>query len=261
MQSSTPPSNQYAPVVLKALPPEEWPDVEHLITEDGAPVDSIFSEKQMRLLTGTLHSSWKPDGPFVALANVGLFYGVGIPPIVPDVLLSVNVRLPENLYPKLNRSYFVWAYGKPPEVAIEIVSGREGGEDTSKLTIYADSRVAYYFIYDPDLFLSKSPLRGYRLQGSAYEPIPADVLTIGAIGLGLTIWPGRFEDTDSRWLRWTDKDGMLIPTGAERAEAESQRAEVESQRAEVAIQLAKSGSDENQRLLELLRRHGIDPNS
>ncbi len=254
MQSSTPPTNQYEPVILKALPPEEWPDVEHLITEDGAPVDSIFSEKQMRLLTGTLHSSWKPDWPFVAMANVGLFYGVGIPPIVPDVLLSVNVRLPENLFPKLNRSYFVWDYGKPPEVAIEIVSGREGGEDTSKLKIYADVRVSNYFIYDPDLFLSKSPLRGYRLQGSAYEPIAEDALRIDAIGLGLTIWSGRFEDTDSNWLRWTDKNGRLIPTGTEQAKAEAQRAEA-------AMQLAKSEGDENLRLLELLRRHGIDPNS
>ena len=49
------------------------PDVSHLVTEDDEPVDSIYSEKQMRLLTSTLLESWRPGKPFVALANVGLF--------------------------------------------------------------------------------------------------------------------------------------------------------------------------------------------
>ncbi len=111
---------------------------------------------QMRLLTESLHSTWKPDWPFVAFANVGLFYGVHIPPLVPDVLLSLNVRLPEDLTPKLNRSYFVWGYGKPPEVAIEIVSNKERGEDSEKLQRYADARVSNYFIYDPDR-LTRNP--------------------------------------------------------------------------------------------------------
>lgn len=114
---------------IKPLPPEDWPCIDHIKTEDDEPVDGIFIEKQSRLLTGTLFDSWKPECSFVAVANVGLIYGIDIPPIVPNVLLSVNVRMPENLFPKLHRSYFVWKYGKPPEVAIEIVSNKEGGED------------------------------------------------------------------------------------------------------------------------------------
>lgn len=89
-------------------------------------MDNVFNEKPMRLLTESLHASWQTESPFVAFVNVGLFYSVNLPPIVPDVLLSIGVRLPENLFPKRNRSYFVWAYEKPPEVAIEIVSNREG---------------------------------------------------------------------------------------------------------------------------------------
>jgi hypothetical protein len=72
-------------------------------------VDSVFSEKQMRLLKEPLYASWKPSKPFVAFANVGLLYGVNILPIVPDVLPSINVRLPESAFPKLNRSYFFGA--------------------------------------------------------------------------------------------------------------------------------------------------------
>ncbi len=116
MQPPTTPPSTYGNAVLKPLPPVDWPSLDDVVTEDGAPVDGVFSEKQMRLSTDSLHSSWNCADPFVAFANVGLCYRVGVPPIVPDVLLSVKVRLPENLFPKLHRSYFVWAYGKP-EVA------------------------------------------------------------------------------------------------------------------------------------------------
>ena len=34
------------------------PNIDHLITEDDEPVDNIFSEKQQRLLTDPLFSSW-----------------------------------------------------------------------------------------------------------------------------------------------------------------------------------------------------------
>jgi Uma2 family endonuclease len=253
---------------LKPLPIEEWPNIGHIQTEDGAPVDSVYSEKQMRLLTESLYASWKPPKPFVAFANVGLFYGVDISPIVPDVLLSINVRLPENVFPKLNRSYFVWKYGKPPEVVIEIVSNKEGGEDTRKLELYADVRVSNYVIYDPESHLSDQTLRVFRLNGNhLVEDSNAPILFPG-VGLGLTIWKGQYEATDSDWLRWTDLDGYLIPTGAERADQESRRADQESRRAaqesrraEHAEFRANDLARENQRLYEALRLKGIDPES
>jgi hypothetical protein len=60
------------------------------------------------------------------------------------------------------------------------------------------------------------------------------------------------EEQTRLWLRWCDAQGQVIPTGAERAEAESQRAEAESQRAE-QDRLAK------ERLEAYLRSQGIDP--
>ena len=56
--------------------PEIVPDLDKLIVEDGAPVDNMFVEKQYRLLTEPLYSSWAGPGegmPFLALANVGWF--------------------------------------------------------------------------------------------------------------------------------------------------------------------------------------------
>ena len=84
-----PPSTQPQPT-RDQFPAEFRPDVEDLVTEDDAPVDNIFSEKQQRLLTEALYSSWT-GRRFVALANVGLFYQTHRAPLVPDVLLPDTV--------------------------------------------------------------------------------------------------------------------------------------------------------------------------
>ena len=84
------------------------PDLRDVITEDDTPVDNLISEKQQRLLTTTLYSSFVTDFPFLVTANVGLFYRDKIPPLVPDVLLSLRVKIPEDWSEKKNRSYFVF---------------------------------------------------------------------------------------------------------------------------------------------------------
>lgn len=233
------------------LAPEDWPSVDHIETENDEPVDNVFSEKQMRLLTEPLYSSWKPGRPFVAMANVGLFYGVDLPPLVPDALLSVDVRLPEDLFPKMNRSYMIWKYGRPPDVVIEIVSNKRGGEDSHKLSGYADARIANYFIFDPEHHLSKQTIRSFRLrQTELILDRSGDRLRVPSLGLELTLWSGRYEETDSQWLRWATTEGGLIPTGIEQAGVEAKRAEAEAKRAEAAEQ-------ENAKLKALLREHGI----
>ena len=78
------------------LPPECIPDVESLVIEDGVPVETIFAEKQYRLLTEPLYTSWPGPGegrPFVVLANVGLFFAMDQPPLAPDVMLSLDVQV------------------------------------------------------------------------------------------------------------------------------------------------------------------------
>ena len=134
----------YDPVTV--VPPELQPVVDNLVTEDDTPLDSVFQEKQQSLLTRTLHSSWPGPGEgrtFVAMANVGFYYSTHSPAIVPDVLVSLNVALPADVWPKRARSYCSWEYGKAPEVVVEIVSNRDGGEDSQKMSIYAVAGVRY----------------------------------------------------------------------------------------------------------------------
>ncbi len=192
-----------------------------LVTEDGAPVDSVFQEKQQRLLTGPLLDSWRPTRPFVAMANVGLFFQVDEPPVVPDMLLSVDVTLPADLAPKKNRSYFVWRYGKPPDAVIEVVSNREGREVGDKRALYERIRVAHYVVFDPFAFLGDLRVRCYELAGDRY----VDRLDprFESLDLSLVEWEGRFEGHHDRWLRWADLDGTPISTAAERADRLAER--------------------------------------
>jgi hypothetical protein len=63
----------------------------------------------------------------------------------------------------------------------------------------------------------------YSLRDGAYGRVRNGWLR--PVGLGLKLWRGAFEGQEEEWLRWCDRNGNLIPTGAERAEHERQRAE------------------------------------
>ncbi len=255
------PSSSLKPSTPAAeFPPPPPPDISDLVIEDDQPVDSIYSEKLQRLLTSALYASFQPRAkdsgepiPFLATANVGLFYALKQPPLVPDVMLSLEVAPPASFERKEDRTYFIWEMGKPPDVVIEIVSNREGEELGRKLRDYARAGVGYYGVYDPLRQLRElqgSPLVLFQRRGG--ELVPFDSTWLEEIGLGLTLWQGSFEGVNTEWLRWCDREGQVLPTGDEKAALEQQRAERERQRAERERQRAE-------RLLELLRSHGIAP--
>jgi hypothetical protein len=159
-----------------------------------------------------------------------LFYAVRRPPLVPDMLLSLDVEIPEDWLAKEHRSYFLWEFGKAPEAVVEIVSNTEGGETTDKMLKYAQIGILYYVIHDPFEFVQSEPLKVYVLRDKSYVPYSAEWLPV--LGLGLTLWQGPFENWDTVWLRWCDRQGRVIPTGAERADQERQRADQERLRVE-----------------------------
>ena len=233
--------------------PDVAPDIDALVTEDDTPVDNLPSEKQQRLLTEPLYSSWHGPGdnrPFLAAANVGIFSQTRTPAIVPDMFLSLDVTVAQEWWRKEHRSYFIWEFGKPPDLVLEIVSNTEGREDTEKRRKYAWMRVPFYVIYDPQQQVMAEVLTVYRLQGLQYER--QNMAQFPGLKLGLTLWEGEFEGKGDTWLRWTDEQEVLIPTGKERADQERQRADQERQRAEQERQRAE-------RFAALLRQAGIDP--
>ncbi|MBL8679964.1 MAG: Uma2 family endonuclease [Myxococcales bacterium] len=241
----------------EALPPA--PDVSGLVTEDDAPVDNFCSEKQQRLLTESLYSSWSAPGatPFLAAANVGVYASIHKPPVVPDVLISVDVQPAREWWDKHNRCYFLWEFGKPPDLALEIVSDRDGLELSAKLRQYARMGVRYYVVYDPVRQLSDEALQCFALREGDYEQL--DRAWFERLNLGLVLWQGEYEQRDDLWLRWVDASGATIPTGAERAASERARAESERARAEGERARAESETARAEKLAARLRALGIDP--
>jgi hypothetical protein len=233
------------------LDPSEYPNVDHLITEDDAPVDSVFAAKQQRLLVESLYAAPVLAGrSFIADANVGVFASIHKPAIVPDVFLSLDIQLPPNFREKRYHSYYLWEYGKPPDIVIELISDRRGDELGGKMRDYAQIATRYYIIFDPDRHLKRQVLQVYGLTLGVYEELERHWLP--DIGLGLALWEGVYEGGHDTWLRWCDQEGNVIPTSAEYAEQERQRAEQERQRAEQERQRAE-------RLLEQLRALGVEP--
>ncbi|HYE72289.1 MAG TPA: Uma2 family endonuclease [Blastocatellia bacterium] len=234
-------------------------DVEDIITEDDEPKDDWFSEKQQRLLTEPLYSSWRPIDPetheprkFIAAANVGLFPTRYQPPLVPDMFLSLDVEIHPDWYDKNHRTYFFWEFGKAPEAVVEVVSNRKGNEAGSKLRDYARIKVDYYVIYDPTRQLSDEPLQVYERREGQYVGRPD--ATLPGVNLSLVLWDGVYEGVQDTWLRWADADGTIIPTGAEGQAREAERAARESERAEREANRAE-------RLAAKLRELGIDPDA
>jgi len=226
--------------------------VSRLVTEDDEPVDNLFSAKQQRLLVEPLYSSWTPppreeeEGeatattprPFLADANVGIFFAVNQPPLVPDMFLSLDIAAGADWNADERRSYLVWDFGKVPEVAVEIVSNLEGEETGKKLRTYADWGITYYIVFDPFKLLSATPLCVYELGPGKCLVLRQD-LSLPKLGLSVTLWEGDYEGIHDTWLRWSEVDGKLIPTGKERREQAEQRAtcaeaEVARLRAELA---------------------------
>lgn len=224
------------------------PDNSLLITEDGAPVDNFFTEKQQRLLVEPLYGSWKPaDGrPFRAVCNVGLFHAYKEPPYVPDAMLALGVAPTDDIMGADNRSYFMWVVGKPPDIVIEIVSLTPNGETTTKLQHYSDIGVRFYVVFDPLRVLNTERLRVYSWVEGVYESI--DPAKINKTGLGLMLWDGEYEGERATWLRWCNSNGDLIPTTKERADKEFLRAT----QAEQNLQIEKKRADELEAKLKAL---------
>ena len=240
------------------LDPEDYPNVDHLITEDDTPLDNLFVAKQQRLLVESLYGSpLFAERGFLADSNVGVFTSIHKGAIVPNVFLSLDVDLPPNFHEKRYRSYFIWEYGKPPDVVIEIISDLRGGELGAKKAAYARMGVHYYIIFDPARHFKTAPLCFFKLDLSAYEERAAGWFP--DIGIGLALWEGTYESVPGTWLRWCYEDGTVIPTSAEYAEQERQRAEQERQRAKQADQRAEQADQRAERLRAQLRALGVEP--
>ncbi|TAE14906.1 MAG: Uma2 family endonuclease [Bacteroidetes bacterium] len=218
-------------------------DYDKFVTEDETPVDNLFSETQQRVYIDPLYASQWTDRDFMACSNVAIYYKPKASPVVPDMFLSFDVTKPKEWHDKKNKCYFLWRMKKAPELVIEIVSNKEGNENTTKFDIYASIGVLYYIIHDPYKELYQQELNVFQLVNGKYEPYQAEEhCYMPEITLGLRLWEGIFENASAPYIRWCDKAGTVLRTGAEGIAEEEKRAKEAEERAEQARLLAEQES-------------------
>ena len=106
----------------------------------------------------------------------------------------------------------------------------DGGELTSKRKRYAELRIPYYVVWDPECLLDKKVhLHVFELRGELY--VPRNEANFPALGLRLIPWEGVYEGFPGKWIRWATPDRTLIPTGAEATVQEREGADAEIARA------------------------------
>ncbi len=231
-----------------------------LVEEDDVPLESEWHLVQIHLLDEIVRQHLGDPNHYYCNGNMFVYYSVeqarGVaadPPNYPGykgpdffVIRGVDGTC-------MRRYWSLWDEGgRYPDLVVELVSPKSVKQDKEEnLRFYAEvMRVPEYFWYDPD----KDELRGFRLEGTRYEPIEPNErgwLWSHVLQAYIGVWDGFYNKRHGRWLRIFRTDGSLVPTLGEEAEQERQRAEQERQRAEQA-------EAELQRLKQLLREKGIE---
>jgi len=224
------------------LPPTQ-DDLPHT---DGEPMESECHALQLPLLKDPLLRFCSDRTDFYVGTNMFVYFSPKQEKTQdfkgPDVFVVQGVT------PRTRKSYLVWEEGKGPDVVIEFISPSTAASDkVHKKEVYQDKlRVPEYFWCDP----YSNDFAGFSLQDGKYKRLKPDsrgMIHSVQLGLALTRWQGVYSGVNSNWLRWATPKGILLPTSQELERTEAKRADQEKKRADA--------------LAELLKKHGIDPNS
>ncbi|TAD89685.1 MAG: hypothetical protein EAY75_04875, partial [Bacteroidetes bacterium] len=106
-------------------------------------------------------------------------------------------------------------------------------------------------IHDPYKELYDKELNVFQLVHGKYQPYDMDInCYMPELTLGLVMWEGLFENASAPFIRWCDREGSILRTGAEgiaeeakRADEEAKRADEEAKRADEAVEEAKAEAE------------------
>ncbi|WP_200235895.1 Uma2 family endonuclease [Thiohalocapsa halophila] len=231
------------------------PTEDDLPSDDGEPMETWRHRLQMDLLIDALLPWAEARGDCFVGGNMFLYFSDehlqnkdfrG-----PDVFVALGVS------PRERKSWVVWQEGKAPDLVVELVSKTSRHVDkVEKKQVYQDQlRVAEYFWFDP---WAPEDFAGFTLVDGRYQPIEAagpGRIPSPLLGLTLGWWDGTFRWVETRWLRWWDADGNLLPTHTElaQADADAARANAEAEKAKAGAARADVEATER-RLAEEARR-------
>jgi len=259
--------------------------------EPGLPDE--FHDLQPELLRFTFRPPNYPAEQLFCGSDMNLYYDVRHPYWYkrPDWFGVVGVsRLYENQ--DLRLSYVMWQEAVRPTVVVELLSpGTEKEDLGSTVRLSSDPPtkwevyeqivgVPYYIVFDR----YTDELKAFVLTAGSYQQISLQEpkIWMPQLELGLGLWWGDYEGITRYWLRWYDAQGNWILTPAEEKavvqqeletereraavvqqelETERERAAVVQQELETERQRAEAERSRSERLAELLRTQGIDPDS
>jgi Uma2 family endonuclease len=233
------------------------PSAEDLPDSDDTPVDNELQDLIPGLLKTILALIWSERMDWFFGVDMGIYYDPDKPAIVPDGFLSIGV--PRIIDSDLRLSYVLWEEQKLPIMVLEVVSQTRRGEYTQKKQEYAELGILYYVIYNP-LRKRKQRLEVYKLENGKYQLLPGEAVWLSELNLGIGREEGKYQGITREWLYWYDEQGKRYLTAEELLQQERERAEFERQRAEFERKKAEFERLRSQRLEEMLRSHGIDPN-
>lgn len=244
--------------MFKYNPLECLPSSEELLDSDDTPVDNELQILIPSLLLTTLATIWKTRDDWFFGINMGLYYSVNEPAIVPDGFLSLGV---ERFVGENGRlSYVLWEEdGIPPILALEIIFKTYNSEYEQKKAVYAELGILYYVVYTPTCLSRKHKcLEFYRLVNEEYILQTGDKFWMPEIGLGIRRERGTYLGITREWLFWYDENGDRYSTPDE------VRKQLLSQKEQQLSQKEQQLSQKEQQLQELLNKlqeRGIDPNT
>ena len=161
----------------------------------------------------------------------------GLQEPAPDLAVIPNLTTKGQEHPSFNTV----AEGTRPCLVVEVISPRYAGDDTTKVTIYAQAGVQEYIIINPHFEDWAAPyeLTGYRLEQGQYAPIQPD--EAGRLYSATTnVWFGLDESERNLVLEDGDSNQVLLDNQAAhaarlRAEAQMAAAEQRAAAAEAEV--------------------------
>jgi Putative restriction endonuclease/Helicobacter pylori protein of unknown function (DUF874) len=225
--------------------------------------------------------------------------------ITPEMLIASNfgicvtvnkqliIKAPDWVYvPKVKplaissdrRSYTPNLEGENPAVVMEFLSETDGGEYSNKHTYPYGKWFFYERLLKVPTYIIFEPVDGslevYHLRDEKYQLATGNdigLYWIESMGLYLGVWFGTKEERTGYWLRWWDKNTIMLPTAVEkiaqerlkteekiaqeRLKTEQERLKAEQERLKTEQERLKAEQErlKTEKLAAYLRSQGINP--
>lgn len=213
--------------MLKYNPLDCLPSAEDLPDSDDTPVDNELQDLIPGLLKAILALVWSERMDWFFGVDMGIYYDPEQPAIVPDGFLSLGVE--RFIDEDLRLSYVLWEENVVPTMALEVVSHKRHGEYSSKKKFYAELKILYYVVYNPQR-KKKPRLEVYRLVNGSYMLQPGNPVWLAEVGLGIGIERGTYQGITREWMYWYNQQGQRLLTPEERIIEAEQRVKILTQR-------------------------------